>query len=365
GRLAGGTFAALVPVDPGFAVVGWAARAQREVGRQVTWAGQTLDLSLTIGIGHWPDDAVDCETLLRRAEQAMFEAKRQRLPIASYYSALEATRVSHLTLLSELTAAIEQGQLRMFVQPKVSPVDLQPRGVEALVRWQHPQRGWISPAEFIPFAESTGRIRHITQWMLERAIETLARWQHAGTMLGIAVNVSTVDLQDKTLPGRVEEMLRFAGVAPHWLQIELTETGLMGSGPDPIQVLHELREIGVGLAIDDFGTGQSSLGYLQRLPVHELKIDRSFVDGFATDPRRRQLLSSIIGLGHSLGLTVTAEGVELDAELEGLRSMGCDLVQGFLIAKPMDVERFDPRRIGRVAAPEAQRPAVAAAALTR
>jgi diguanylate cyclase (GGDEF)-like protein len=344
GRLAGGTFAALVVVERALSAKDWAAYVQREVERKVTWDGQSLDLSLTIGIADWPDHAHDCEVLLRRAEQAMFEAKRQRVPIATFVASHEAIRSSHLTLLSELTEAIERGQLRMFVQPKVSPLDMRTHGVEALVRWEHPERGWISPAEFVPFAESTGRVRHITQWMLERAIETLKVWQESGANLTIAVNVSTVDLQDKSLPFRVEELLRNAGVAPHLLQLELTETGLLASGPDPIAVLHSLRNVGVRLAIDDFGTGQSSLGYLQRLPVHELKIDRSFVDGFNSEMRRQELLSSIIGLGHSLGLVVTAEGVETNAELSALANMGCDLVQGFLIAKPVDVAQFDHRQ---------------------
>ena len=339
-RLAGGMFAAVVPTDAARGAATWIALVQAEVDGQVSWGQQSLDLSLTTGVANWPEHAQDCENLLRRAEQAMFEAKRQRIPMAVHVSSAEATRSSHLTLLSELSEAIANGQLRMFVQPKISAVDLQPRGVEALVRWQHPARGWIAPADFIPFAESTGRIRQLTQWMLERAVETLATWQREGTELCIAVNVSTVDLQDKGLPARVQDLLQRAGVAPHWLQLELTETGLMASGPDPIAVLHALRSIGVQLAIDDFGTGQSSLGYLQRLPVHELKIDRSFVDGFNADPRRRQLLNSITSLGHSLGLVVTAEGVETRQELDALRELGCDLVQGFLVAKPMDVQHF-------------------------
>ena len=330
----------LVPIDAARSAATWISLLQGEVEGQMHWGDQSLDLSTTIGAANWPDHAQDCETLLRCAEQAMFEAKRQRSPMAVYVSSDEAARSSHLTLLSELSEAMSNGQLRMFVQPKISAVDMQPRGVEALVRWHHPVRGWIPPSDFIPFAESTGRIRQLTQWMLERAVETLATWKRSGTELCIAVNVSTLDLQDRSLPARVKALLQRAGVAPHWLQIELTESGLMSSGPDPIAVLHALRDIGVQLAIDDFGTGQSSLGYLQRLPVTELKIDRSFVDSFNADPRRRQLLSSITSLGHSLGLLVTAEGVETQQELDALRELGCDLVQGFHIAKPMEVLQF-------------------------
>lgn len=176
--------------------------------------------------------------------------------------------------------------------------------------------------------------------MLEQAIETLAAWQAEGRELMIAVNISTLDLQDGLLPARIEALLQRAAVPAHLLQLELTETGLMASTQDPIHVMHSLHRLGVRLAIDDFGTGQSSLAYLQRLPVHELKIDRSFVDGVDRDPKRQELLGSIIMLGHGLGLEVTAEGVETEAELAALRRLGCDMVQGYLIAKPVDAALF-------------------------
>lgn len=340
GRLAGGTFAVLLKLEGERAAGDAAAQLQTEIERKVIWKGQPLDLSTTIGISLWPEHARDCESLLRRAEQAMFEAKRQRTRLQNYTSSIEAARLVHLTLLSDLANAIEQGQLRMFVQPKVSPVDGRLHGVEALVRWKHPERGWLSPAEFIPFAEATGRIRLVTRWMLEKAVDTLAEWQSAGAQTAIAVNVSALDLQDE-LPSWLSRKLRDAGVAAHSLQIELTESGLMSSGPEPVAVLHALRDIGVRLAIDDFGTGQSSLAYLQRLPVHELKIDRSFVDGCDRDAQRHDLLRSIIGLGHGMGLVVTAEGVERPEELASLKNLGCDLIQGFLIARPVDVADFD------------------------
>ena len=190
-RLAGGVFAMLVPTDAARSAATWVSLLQGEVEGHMHWGDQSLDLSITIGAASWPDHAADCEALLRCAEQAMFEAKRQRSPMAVYASSDEAVRSSHLTLLSELSEAMSNGQLRMFVQPKISAIDLQPRGVEALVRWHHPERGWIAPSDFIPFAESTGRIRQLTQWMLERAVETRATWTRSGTELCIAVNVST------------------------------------------------------------------------------------------------------------------------------------------------------------------------------
>jgi diguanylate cyclase (GGDEF)-like protein len=340
-RLGGGTFVLLVPMDDAADAPRVAQRVQDAVEHKVSWNNHTLDLSVSVGMALFPGHADEPESLLRRAEQAMFEGKRQRQPQMLYNPSTEASRRSHLNLLSDLQEAIGGGQLRQYLQPKVSSLDGRLQGAEALVRWLHPQRGWLPPSEFIPFAESTGRIRQVTQWMLEQAALTLSRWQARGIDLTLAVNVSTLDLQDSRLPDRVATVLRSHRVPAHRLQLELTETGLLASGPDPIRVLHALRELGIGLAIDDFGTGQSSLAYLQRLPVNELKIDRSFVDGVDADPRRQALLRSIVDIGHSLRLAVTAEGVETEAELTILRQAGCDLVQGYLIARPMATDAFE------------------------
>ncbi|MBT9457932.1 MAG: EAL domain-containing protein [Burkholderiaceae bacterium] len=348
GRLAGGTFAALVPIRELGDAEQAAALIKDAVEHKLTWQGQTLDLSVSVGMALYPVHEQHTEALLRRAEQAMFEAKRQRQPVSLYNPNLEASRQLHLSLLSDLQDAIKLGQLRQFLQPKVCVASGQLRGVEALVRWEHPSRGWLPPSEFIPFAEDTGRIRQVTQWMLERAVTTLADWQRRGVALPIAVNVSTLDLQDDSLPLRIAALLDDAGIPAHLLQLELTETGLMASGPDPIRVLQSLHSLGVVLAIDDFGTGQSSLAYLQCLPVDELKIDRSFVDGVNNDPRRQDLLASIVKLGHSLGMLVTGEGVENSAELQVLRDAQCDLVQGYMLAKPMDLASFERWREGYV-----------------
>ncbi|MFG6458121.1 putative bifunctional diguanylate cyclase/phosphodiesterase [Roseateles sp. BYS96W] len=342
GRLAGGTFAALAPVlrlDHGTAL---AAQLREEVEHKLSWQGQALDLSVSLGVAHWPEHADTTETLLRRAEQAMFEAKRLRQPVAVYNPGAEAARALHLSLLSDLHTAIQQDQLRQFLQPKRDLKTGRITGAEALVRWHHPQRGWLPPGDFIPFAERSGRIRQITDWMLARAVRTLADWAAQGRApLYIAVNISTLDLQDQSLPARLATLLAEHQVDPGQLQLEVTETGLMASGTDPIAVLHAIRRWGVRLAIDDFGTGQSSLAYLQHLPVDELKVDRSFVQDVNTDPRREALLRSIVSVGHGLGLTVTAEGVENDAELAIIRNAGCDLVQGYLLAKPMALADFE------------------------
>jgi diguanylate cyclase (GGDEF)-like protein len=342
GRLAGGTFAALAPVlrlDHGAAL---ATQLREEVEHKLSWQGQSLDLSVSLGVAHWPEHAADTEALLRRAEQAMFEAKRLRQAVAVYNPSAEAARTLHLSLLSDLATAIQQDQLRQFLQPKRDLKTGRITGAEALVRWHHPQRGWLPPGDFIPFAERSGRIRQITDWMLARAVRTLAAWELEGREpLCIAVNISTLDIQDQTLPARLAALLAEYRVDPGQLQLEVTETGLMSSGTDPIAVLHALKSWGVRLAIDDFGTGQSSLAYLQHLPVDELKIDRSFIQDVDGDPRRQALLKSIVGVGQGLGLTVTAEGVENDAELAVIRACGCDLIQGYLLARPMDLPDFE------------------------
>ena len=342
-RVAGGTFAALVPTSDTDSAREMALAMKREVEHQVRWQGESLDLSITTGLAMYPADAPALEPLLRHAEQALFEAKRLHIGCAVYAPSLEASRQSQLSLLSALAEAIEGGQLHQYLQPKFS-LDGTLRGAEALVRWRHPQRGWVPPGEFVPFAERTGRIGPLTDWMLEQAVRTLARWQREGLSLTIAVNISTHDLQDAGLPARVSALLQRHGVAPARLQLELTETGLMDSSQDPVTVLHALCDTGVGLAIDDFGTGHSSLAYLQRLPMHELKIDRSFVTEVHADARRRELLQSIVHLGHGLGLKVTGEGVETAAELQALRQAGCDLVQGYHTGRPMDLAAFETWR---------------------
>lgn len=346
-RVAGGTFAALVPSADTDSAREMALAMKREVEHQVRWQGEALDLSVTTGLAMYPADARALEPLLRHAEQALFEAKRLHIGCAVYAPSLEAARQSQLSLLSALAEAIEGGQLHQYLQPKLA-LDGTLRGAEALVRWRHPQRGWVPPGEFVPFAERTGRIGPLTDWMLAQAVCTLARWQREGLPLTLAVNISTHDLQDSGLPGRVQALLARHGVAPARLQLELTETGLMASGEDPVAVLQALCDTGVSLAIDDFGTGHSSLAYLQRLPMHELKIDRSFVTEVHADARRRELLKSIVHLGHGLGLKVTGEGVESAAELQALRHAGCDLVQGYHTGRPMDLAAFEAWRRHRL-----------------
>jgi diguanylate cyclase (GGDEF)-like protein len=353
-RLAGGVFAVLLPLPAGVPVSEHQAqllaeRFQRALERPTAWQGHALDLSITLGVALAPLHGQALAALLHVAEQALYLAKRERRGIVVHSErivAADAARREHLTLHSQLQSAIEQGQLVPFLQPKIELAGGRVVGAEALVRWQHPERGWVPPAEFIPFAESTGRIALITRSMLAQCVAVLAEAAQdpAGddtlAELSIAVNISTYDLRDAGFANRLAVLLRQHGVAPRRLQIELTETGLLDSGSEPVQRLHTLRALGVGIAIDDFGVGQSSLAYLQRLPAQELKIDRAFVSGVDRDAKKRELLEAIVHLGHSLGLAVTAEGVETAGEYEVLRATGCDHAQGWFVARPMAVSDF-------------------------
>jgi diguanylate cyclase (GGDEF)-like protein len=344
GRLGGGTFAMLLPLSPGLDLAEQALvqvqHLRAALERPFDWQGQSSDLHLLVGAALHPLHTKGSTELLRCAEQALFEAKRRRSGTELYSDSQAQARLQDLNLASELQLAQEQGQLVVFLQPKlrVTLGGQECTSAEALIRWQHPERGFISPAEFIPFAERTGRIRRLTQWMLGTVIGLLARTEFEG--LRLAVNLSTKDLHDPQFDQHLRRLLLQHGVEPARLTLEITESGLMDPGEDPVTLLHRLKSVGVRLAIDDFGTGHSALAYLQRLPVDELKIDRSFVRDVDLEPKRYELLAAIAQLGHTLGMTVTAEGVEREAELLAVRRAGCQLVQGYFTGRPMSVDAF-------------------------
>lgn len=351
-RLAGGTFAALLQVRDAADAQQQAESLRRAIEQPLDWQGQRLDLSISCGAALCPEHGHEAESLLRQAEQALFESKRSKAALRFYSSGTEQARQQDLTLASDLQAALQGEQLHAYLQPKLRLGSGELEGAEALVRWKHPTRGWVPPGEFIPFAERTGRVSQLTRWMLGEALRLLADPRMAG--LHIAVNISTQDLQNGELLDFLRERLQRHDVDPQHLTLELTETGLMDSSDDPVALLHGLRTLGVRLSIDDFGTGHSSLAYLQRLPVDELKIDRSFVREVDLSPRRYELLETIARLGHSLGLTVTAEGIEREGELDAVRRVGCDQVQGFLLGRPMDFESFLAWRDARQAGTQRQ-----------
>ena len=324
------------------------ARAiNRALGSSIEVGGESIDTGASIGIAAFPEHGSDIDTLLRCADIAMYAAKRNHASYALYDLSHEVVRREHLSLLGELRRAVEESQLRAFYQPKVDIASNRVTGAEALVRWRHPTRGMLAPGEFLPYAEQTGYIRVLTRWMLAVTVRQCGAWAAAGMPLQIAVNISARDLTARDrdgnddLPRRLGDLLRQHAVPPHLICLEITESGVMEDPEHALAVLHDLHALGVSLAIDDFGTGFSSMSYLKRLPVHELKIDRSFVKDIATSPKDESIVRSMTQLAHSLGLKVVAEGVEDDATLDRLRAIDCDIAQGYLIARPMRRAAFE------------------------
>ena len=346
-RLSGGSFAATFSAPNRAVVETLRERIEMAMGAPVHCSGHSVDLSLTYGLADSGDRAPEgaatvlpVDTLLRNAEVALHSAKRAAMGFAWHNEAQEAARLSHLSLLSDLRQAVATSQLQMWLQPKFSLATGRAVGTEALVRWQHPTRGFVSPAEFVPFAEQSGYITMVTNWMLEQALRTLAAWAQTHPELSIAVNVSTRDLQHKGFAERVARMIDASGVPANRLRLEITESGLMDDPAHSVALLHTLREIGTPLSIDDFGTGYSSLAYLQKLPVSELKIDRSFIDKLDQSPGTQKLVRAMTEMGHGLDLMVTAEGVETEDERETITQLGCDVMQGYLASRPLHGDKL-------------------------
>ncbi|KQV50076.1 bifunctional diguanylate cyclase/phosphodiesterase [Massilia sp. Root335] len=301
----------------------------------VTLDGQRLDIEAGLGIALYPDDGLDAATLLRRAELALAAAKRRHAGVAFASETGAEPAHEQLSLIGDMRRALLAGEFTLAYQPKLALAGGRIVAVEALLRWQHPERGSIAPARFIPFAEQTGFIREITPWVLETAVRQAAVWHAAGLDIAVSANLSTLDLLDPHLGRRVRNLLETHAVPARRLCLEITESALMD---DPAQAqahLDELAALGIKLSIDDYGVGQASLAYLKSLPVDELKLDRSFITAITESPRNAAIVESTIMLSHALGLTVVAEGVETQAELRWLREHGCDIAQGYGIARPM------------------------------
>jgi EAL domain-containing protein (putative c-di-GMP-specific phosphodiesterase class I) len=289
----------------------------------------------SIGIALNPEHGADSDVLLRRADVAMYVAKRSGRGFATYSPDQDQHSPERLALVSELRRAIESDELMLVYQPKVSLRTSRCVGVEALIRWNHPQRGLIPPDQFIPLAEQTGLIKNLSQWVLNSALRQASEWQTQGVAVPIAVNLSMRDLHDPDLPDTVGALLKRWQVIPAHLMVEITENGLMADPARALQTISGLRVMGIRIAIDDFGTGYSSLAYLKRLPVDELKIDRSFVRDLATDEDDLAIVRSTLTLGHDLGLSIVAEGIEDAGTWDLLRRLGCDVAQGYFIGRPL------------------------------
>jgi diguanylate cyclase (GGDEF)-like protein len=334
-RLSGGSFALFCEENNFARIEEIKSQIEHAMLQPVLHSSHAIDVSLVFGIATSSEKANSVISLLRNAEVALYSAKREGIKTAWYSDAKEASRLSHLSLLSDLRSAVKASDLQMWLQPKIKLSTMQGYGFEALVRWQHPQRGFISPAEFVPFAESTGYIGVITEWMLHQALSKIVSWKDTHGHQTIAVNVSTFDLRDPNFPNRVKNLIEEYSVDPQLLKIEITESGIMEDPASAINVLHQLRDIGIQLSIDDFGTGHSSMAYLQKLPVNELKIDRSFIINIDQQPTTQRLVKAMIEMGHGLNLSVIAEGIETQAERDTLFNLGCEAMQGYFASKPL------------------------------
>jgi diguanylate cyclase (GGDEF)-like protein/PAS domain S-box-containing protein len=335
-RLSGDEFGVLLTnTDPTAAGVK-AAGLLEALERPFEVEGQALDLAASIGIAIFPSDGDDVGTLMRHADIALFVAKQGRGAFERFAPEHEKQGASRLTLMAELRQALhDDDQLFLQFQPLVSLRDRSLAGVEALVRWQHPQRGLVPPMDFVPFAEKTGLVQPLTKWVLASALKQSAAWHRGGHRIPVSVNISMRDLVDPGFPQLVSKLLRDAGAEPSWVRLEITESVIMSKPEQAINTLSQLRKLGIRLAVDDFGTGYSSLAYLDRLPVDEIKIDKSFVSAMAGEVSRTNIVRASIDLGHSLRLESVAEGVEDARTWEVLAALACDMAQGYFISRPL------------------------------
>jgi diguanylate cyclase (GGDEF)-like protein len=317
-----------------------AARMLRGLDRPFSVQGQSVAAAASIGIAVSPDHGTDAELLLRRAEIAMHSAKRSGSTFAMYSPSLEEHTAERLGLVGQLRGAIERDELVLHYQRQVELTSMRTIGYEALVRWQHPERGLLSPAMFVPLAERLGLSRVLFEWSLRTALsEGGALGVDSGIVL--ALNLSVRNLLDADLPGLVEKALRDAGREPGSLCLEVTEQGVMAEPERAIKVLERLRAIGLKVSIDDFGTGYSSMAYLQRLPADELKIDRTFLRDIPNDRRNVAIVRATIDLARGLGIAALAEGVEDEGTLAALVTLGCDRAQGFHLGRPAPAPALD------------------------
>ena len=340
-RFGGDEFAVFVP-DVGAEEANVLAEVISEaLERPVPLRGTTVAIAGSIGIAVSPEHGTDVPTLMRRADMAMYDAKRRHERAVTFRAELEGNDTIHLGLLGDLRDAIGGGTLEVHYQPQLDLRTGTVVSVEALARWRHSTRGFVPPDVFIPLAEQAGIMGRLTQYVLNQSLDAVRHWLDDGRRVGVAVNISAQSLVTDAFPVMVAEALTRTRVPPEMLTLEITERAMIGDSPRAIEIIEQLDQLGVRLSVDDFGTGYSSMVNLRHLPISELKIDRSFVADMLVGGNEEVLVNSAIALGHSLGMTVVAEGVET-AEVEAkLRSAGCDLAQGYGIARPLDLESLD------------------------
>jgi EAL domain-containing protein (putative c-di-GMP-specific phosphodiesterase class I) len=300
----------------------------------------TLGIGASIGASRYPEDGEDVHDMLRRADVAMYSAKEEHSSYKLYESALDRYSLRRFTVLNDFRRALEEEQFVLHYQPVVSIDGTTVHGAEALIRWEHPELGLVPPNDFIPIAEQSGLIGSLTHYVLERAIAECTRWRRSGRDLSVAVNLSVRDLMDLDLPGQVSSVLTAHDLRPDALHVEITESMIMSDPDRALDTVTRLRDLGVQISVDDFGTGYSSLSNLKRLPINQLKIDRSFISSLPHDESDLIIVGSTVNLGHDLGLGVVAEGVEDEITLKRLAHLGCDLAQGYYFGRPLPSSEF-------------------------
>ena len=348
-RLGGDEFTVLLPrVAGGEDALGVAQRIHESMRSPFVLDGRQVVVTASIGITLFPEDGEDAATLLKHADTAMYHAKDEGRDTCKFYNvALTQQAMQRLTLDNHLRRAIERGEFTLAYQPQLDVAGGRILSLEALIRWQHPERGLVSPLEFIPAAEASGLIVPIGDWVFRRACIDAARWLAAGTPVRVAVNLSAVQFMQPGLVDRLRAIRAEVGVPPEWIELEVTEGVLMEDSATTLATLHALRGEGMQIALDDFGTGYSSLSYLKRLPLNSLKIDQSFVRGLPEDGDNMAIVRAIVALAKNLGFTLTAEGVETAAQARVLGELHCETLQGYYIGRPVAAAAIDtllPRR---------------------
>ncbi len=335
-RLGGDEFAMVLPgIGNKDTAIKAAQKILNAVQAPLVLEGRHLDIGVSLGIALYPDQGEESGLLMQRADVAMYAAKRNKSGYAFYDAEADRYSADRLALQGELRHGIEHDELLLYYQPKIDFHSGHTSGLEALVRWQHPRHGLMFPDDFIPLAERTGLIKPLTVWVLQEALRQCCTWHRNGLPLTVAVNISASNLQDPHFPEIVATALATTGAEPAWLELEITETAIMKEPAVAIDAIGKLNHMGVQLAIDDFGTGYSSMAYLKKLLVAKIKIDKSFVMDMNTNNNDAVIVRSLIGLGHNLGLSVVAEGVESEEVWDQLKVLGCDSAQGYSMSHPI------------------------------